>query len=192
MKAFGKLPRSTKNHILSLNSNPLGLCWPSLSGPYWTYWPCQTNLINRLRNILMFWRCALRSWYHEISIHSRAVSPQLEDNIALKCTSDSFPRTQYMSQCVEKCPNYIAMYRCSPIAGIRSWKVGEKNYGTNLCPSFLSFWTFSPQLENKGTSKCSSDSFPCMVTNMLCVENCRKFILMHHFPLIAGRLSQKV
>ena len=57
---------------------------------------------------------------------------------------------------------------------------------------FLLFWTFSLRLENKGTLKCSSDSFPHMVTYMLGGGNCQKYILMHCCLPIVGRLSLNV
>ena len=81
--------------------------------------------------------CTIRSWYFKICICSRTVSPQLEDNYALKCSSDNFPYTYYMSLCMENYQNYITMYSCSPITGRRSWK--EKKYGTNLSRSFPCF-----------------------------------------------------
>ena len=67
--------------------------------------------------------CTLRPWYHEICIHSRTVSPRLEDNYASKCSSENFSFTIYRSSCTENYQNYIAMYRCSPIAGKRSGKL---------------------------------------------------------------------
>ena len=67
--------------------------------------------------------CILRSWLHDILIHSRTVSPQLEDNNESKCISNNFPHPTYMSPCVENCQNYISMYLCSLIAGKRSRKV---------------------------------------------------------------------
>ena len=57
-----------------------------------------------------------------------------------------------------------------------------------LTHSFHSFWTFSPWLDNNKTSKCNFDSFPCMVTYMLCVEKCWNYISVHHCPPIAERL----
>ena len=39
---------------------------------------------------------------------------------------------------------------------------------------FILFMTFSPGLETNDTLQCSSDSFPHMVTYILCVENCEK------------------
>ena len=58
----------------------------------------------------------------------------------------------------------------------------------NICPIiFLLFMTFSPRLETNDTLQCSSDSFPRMVTYILCVDNCQNYILMHSLP-IAGRL----
>ena len=49
-----------------------------------------------------------------------------------------------------------------------------------ICPIvFLAFQTFSPGLENNKTSKCGSESFPRMMTYILCVENCQSYILTH-------------
>ena len=31
----------------------------------------------------------------------------LENNVALKCSSKKFPRTKYMSLCMENCQNYM-------------------------------------------------------------------------------------
>ena len=131
--------------------------------------------------------CTLRSWFHEICIRSRTVSPLLEDNYPSKCSFNSFPYTKYMSPCLENCQNYIAMYCCPLIAGRRSWKVAK--LGTNLyhsCPSILDLFT---RLENNDTLQYSSDKFPCMVTYILCMENCQNCILMHICLPITGRLS---
>ena len=44
-----------------------------------------------------------------------------------------------------------------------------------ICPIIcLLFMTFSPRLKTNYTLQCSSDSFPRMVTYILCVENCQK------------------
>ena len=37
-------------------------------------------------------------------------------------------------------------------------------------------------------SKCGFESFPRMMTHILCVENCQSYILTHSFLPIAGRL----
>ena len=65
----------------------------------------------------------------------------------------------------------------------------KKNYRTNLSLVILLFKTFSPRLENNDTSTCSYDSFPRMVTYMLCVEKCLNYIPMYYCPSIAGSLS---
>ena len=58
-----------------------------------------------------------------------------------------------------------------------------------ICPIvFSTFYDFSPRLENKDTVQISSDSFPRLVTYILCVENCRNYILMHSCLPSAGRL----
>ena len=48
----------------------------------------------------------------------------------------------------------------------------EKNCGTNLSHSFPCF-AFCLGLENNKTSKCGSESFPHMMTYILCVEKCQ-------------------
>ena len=58
-----------------------------------------------------------------------------------------------------------------------------------ICPIvFLAFQTFSPGLEKNKTSMCGSESFPRMVTYILCVENCQNYILTHSCLPIQGRL----
>ena len=76
--------------------------------------------------------CTLRSWVHEMFSHFRTVSPglgdncflhfmtfspRLETNVALQCTSDSFPHMVIYILCVENCQNYISMHSCLPFAG---------------------------------------------------------------------------
>ena len=53
----------------------------------------------------------------------------------------------------------------------------KANYG-KICPIvFLAFQTLSPGLEKNKRSMCGSESFPRMVTYILCVENCQKLHL---------------
>ena len=59
-------------------------------------------------------------------------------------------------------------------------------YGTDLGQIFR---TFSPQLENNDTLKCSSDSFAHTLRYVNNVENCRNYIEMYQCPPIAGRRS---
>ena len=59
----------------------------------------------------------LRSWVHEVFSRFGTVSPGLGDNYASKCGSGIFPRTKYMSRCVEKSQNHILMHSCLPIPG---------------------------------------------------------------------------
>ena len=54
------------------------------------------------------------------------LSPAIEDNDTLKCTSDNFPRWPNISGFMENCQNYISIYICSQIAGRRSWKVAKQ------------------------------------------------------------------
>ena len=46
-----------------------------------------------------------------------------------------------------------------------------------ICPIiFLLFMTISPKLETNDTLQCSSESFPRIVTYILCVETCQNYI----------------
>ena len=121
--------------------------------------------------------CTLISWDHEIFIHYRNVSPWLGDNYASKYSSEKFPHTKYMSPCVENSQNRTLMVCCSLIPG--------RGFERLL---FLLFMTFSPRLKTNDTLQCSSYSFPCMVTYILCVEICQNYILMNSCLPIAGRL----
>ena len=49
-----------------------------------------TTQISHLEKKNLFKSCILRSWYNKICIHSRAVSPRVEDNNALKYSYDNF------------------------------------------------------------------------------------------------------
>ena len=49
------------------------------------------------------------------------------------------------------------------------------------------FMTFSPRLENNGTSKCSSESFAHTLRYAVNVENCQNYIEIYQCPPIAGR-----
>ena len=57
---------------------------------------------------------------------------------------------------------------------------------------FSHFRTVSPGLGSNYASKCSSASFPRMVTYILCVENCQNYILTHSCLPIPGRLLKNV
>ena len=59
----------------------------------------------------------LRAWYHNIFIHSRTISPQLEYNNAMKCSYENFPHTTFMLPCVENCQSVALICCCSSIAG---------------------------------------------------------------------------
>ena len=116
------------------------------------------NLILWKFSKTQFKSSALTSWYHKICILFMAVSSWLEDNDALKYSSDNFQKTKYLSQCIENCHSHIPLCCFSPIRGWRLWKVpkkeekNKKKYLTNLCPFSLSFGTFSQWLENNKTS----------------------------------------
>ena len=60
------------------------------------------------------------------------------------------------------------------------------NYGTD---SRQIFRTFSPQLENSDTLKCSSDSFSHTLRYVVNVENCQNYIDMYQYPPNPGRRS---
>ena len=85
--------------------------------------------------------CTLRSWVHQISMLFRTFSPRLEDIDTFQCSSDSFPHWPHISGCVQNCQNYISMYRCSPIAGRRSWKSVP-----NLSHSYVPFHDLLPAI----------------------------------------------
>ena len=69
----------------------------------------------------------------------------------------------------------------------------KKKTGGQICPIvFLAFQTFSPGLENNKTSKRGSESFPCMMTYILCVENCQNYILTHRCLPILEKLFLNV
>ena len=55
----------------------------------------------------------------------------------------------------------------------------------------MQFRTFSPQLEDNDTLKCSSDSFPHWPHISGCVQNCQNYISMYHCSPIAERRSWK-
>ena len=72
---------------------------------------------------------------------------------------------------------------------LQSWGEGhekEQNYGTD---SGQIFRTFSPQLENNDTLKCSSDSFAHTLRYVVNVENCQNYIEMFQYPPIAEKRS---
>ena len=62
-----------------------------------------------------------------------------------------------------------------------------------ICPIvFLAFQTFSPGFENNHTLKCGSESFPRIMTYILCVEKCQSYIFTHGCVPIAGKLFYNV
>ena len=88
--------------------------------------------------------CTLRSWVHQVSMLFRTFSPQLEDLDTFQCSFNSFPHGPHISGCVQNCQNYISMYRCSPIAGRRSWKSV-----LNLSHSYVFFHDLLPAIEEQ-------------------------------------------
>ena len=88
--------------------------------------------------------CTLRSWVQKVFIHSRTVSRQLGDNYALKCISDNFSHTEYISPCVENSQNHTLIFHFSPIPRRRfeNWE----NCGTDFSHSFSSFHDLLPAI----------------------------------------------
>ena len=62
------------------------------------------------------------------------------------------------------------------------------NLGEKVMKSFLNFLNLLPWIGEQKISKYGSESFPRMVTYILCVENCQNYILMHSCLPILGRL----
>ena len=115
-------------------------------------------------------------------------SPLGEDNDTFQCSSDSFPHRPHISGCVQNCQNYISMYHCSPI--VLQLQGESPGNLSRICPIVMClFRTFSLQLENNDTSKCSSDSFAHTLRYVVNVENCQNYIEMYQCPPIAGRRS---
>ena len=77
------------------------------------------------KNHSYFIGCTLRSWVHDIFLHSITVSPGSGGNYASKCSSDNFPHTKSMSPCVENSQNHNLMFCCSPIPVRRFEKLGK-------------------------------------------------------------------
>ena len=69
---------------------------------------------------------------------------------------------------------------------------GRKTVGQICSIVFLAFQIFFPGLENNKTSQCDSESFPSIVTYILCLENCQSYILTHSCLPIVGRLFNNV
>ena len=108
--------------------------------------------------------------------HFRTVSPGLGYNYASKSSFDSFPHTKYTSPRTEHSQNHTLMFDFSPIPGRRFEKQGK--LWKNLSHSFPCFSNLLPGLEKNETSMCGSESFPCMVTYIFCVENCQNYMAM--------------
>ena len=122
-------------------------------------------------------RCTLRSWVHEIFSPYRTVSPQLEDNYASKCSSDSFPHTKHISLCVENCQITL---KC--IVGLQLRGEGheiEKNYVTNLYNSFPWFSSLLPGIGEQQNIKVWFSKFFTHDDIYFMCENCRSYILTH-------------
>ena len=135
----------------------------------------------------IFLCCTLRSWVHETFIHSRTVSPRLGDNYASKCSFWQFSSHKIYVTMRGKLsePHFDVWLFSNPGEKVQKARKGMGH----LCPIFfLLFITFSPWLETNDTLQCSSDSFPWMVTVILCVENCQNYISIHSCLPIAGRL----
>ena len=131
--------------------------------------------------------CTLRSWYHKMCIRSKTVSPRLEDNHALKYSSNTFPYIKYMSYGkLSELHCHISMFsnRGEKVQNIR------KTRGPIFPIAFLLLWPSPLELENNNTFQCSSDKFPYMVPYILCMKNCWKCILMHGCLPITGDFTR--
>ena len=140
----------------------------------------------------------LKSWLHEIFIHFRTVSPWLEDNYDLKCNFAIFPHTKYLCHIAWK--TVRTTLPCIVVLQLRGEghkKRERKKTMGQICPLvFLVFRTFSMQLEKKQTSKCSSNSLPGMVKNMLCMEilsqlNFKASVSSNRGETVLDRLKKK-
>ena len=92
-----------------------------------------------------------------------------------------------MSGCLENCQKSMPKSWFSPIQGTISDFL--LNYGTDLSPSFTQFSTLSPGLENIGTLKCISDSFPGTLTYLSFLENSWNSAPMCSSSSIQGTMS---
>ena len=134
--------------------------------------------------ISIFISWTLKSWVNTISMLFRTFSPRLGDIGTFQCSSDSFQHLPHYSG-VCKTPRTTFWY----IIILQSRGEGHEkayNYGTD---SEQIFRTFSPQLENNDTLKCSSDSFAHTLRYVVNVENCQNYIGISHYPPILGRRS---
>ena len=104
--------------------------------------------------------CILRSWLHEIFIHSRTVSPWLEHSKASKYSFNHFPCPTCMPPCAE---NYFFfnLYICFFVLQFQG----------KILKSRKTMGQYTTHLENNDASKCSSASFSHIFTYFLCVEN---------------------
>ena len=66
-----------------------------------------------------------------VFLHFMTFSPRLETNVALQCSSDSFPRMVMYMLCVEYYQSYISTHICRPIAGRLFYNVRQVK-GPNL------------------------------------------------------------
>ena len=159
----------------------LGICvfFKSPTGNFITNWRSwKTPILNSKLPLCHFITtfssligCTLRSWVHEIFWHYTTVSPQLVDNYALKCTSDKFPHKIWITM-----PGKLSELHCNAsLVSNRGEKVMKwRKIVGQICPIvFLAFFIFSPALENSKTSKCDSESFPDMMTYILCLKTVR-------------------
>ena len=91
---------------------------------------------------------------------------------------------------INMCEKLSELHCKATLASNRMEKVTKwrKNVGQICTIVFLAFQIFSPELEKNKTSKCYSESFPCIMTYILCVGNCQSYILTSSCFPIAGSL----
>ena len=128
------------------------------------------------------------AWYVELSDQDyikfqKCLGPFLMENThAWKCISDNLPGITHMSAFLEKCQKSICMFCCSPIQGRRSLRVS--NLGYKYLPYFKKKRTFPHGLADNYASKWISDNFTGVLTYVLFLENCQKYICLHGCSLI--------
>ena len=114
--------------------------------------------------------CTLRSWLHEIPALIIKLSPRLEKNYTLERSSKSFPGITNMSGCLENFQKYIPK---SVVLQSRGQYPFSCLSTGPICPLvFTHVRILSPGLENNGSLKVISNSFPGTLTYLLFLENC--------------------
>ena len=141
------------------------------------------------RNILCWWQIFMNMFYSLIrttwnSTIIQTFPPRLEKKQSWKWTSDNFLGIIHMSAFLEKIQFHAWLY-------FNPW--GKvlfllKIMG-QICPlDWILLRTFSPGLESNNKYKWISDNFPGMLTYVLFLESCQKYICMHCFsPILEQR-----